>query len=457
MVFSSFVFLLGFLPITLLIYYALPKYIKNAFILLASLIFYAWGEPVYIIVMIGSIFINFFAGLLIDFLQKKEKRPVAKIVLICSIITNVGILSFFKYAGIIIGVIGVSFYTFQCMSYVIDVYEKRCESNKNIINFAAYVSMFPQLIAGPIVRYKDIEKELKRREIKYSDIAKGIYIFCIGLAKKVILANQVGIIFDEIKSMTNISVAGAWVGAISYTFQIFYDFSGYSDMAIGLGLMLGFHFPKNFDFPYISKTITEFWRRWHISLSSWFKEYVYIPLGGNRMGLPRQIINIVIVWALTGIWHGAGVNFLLWGLYYAVLLIIEKLFIYKKINKCPVINHIYTMFFVIIGWVIFAFTDISQLGFYLKSMFGFAGNSFFDSSVLFILRDNWFLFIVLILASIDFSFLHKGRFIYDENNLHKAKIDSVELYQIFVAFVLLLLSMAFLIGESYNPFLYFRF
>ena len=388
MVFSSLVFLYIFLPAVLLLYYIIPRKGKNFVLLLFSLFFYAWGEPVYVLGILASVIINYFFG------RALEKHH-SKALLTVNIVLNLGYLAVFKYTGFALGTlnklfgldmevlqialpIGISFYTFQALSYTIDVYRKNVPAGKNIIDFGAYITMFPQLIAGPIVRYKTVERELRTRKETLADFTQGIVRFASGLGKKVIIANSVGQIWDAIRngSQGDLTTATVWLGMICFTLQIYFDFSGYSDMAIGLGRMFGFHFDENFNYPYISRSITEFWRRWHISLSTWFKEYVYIPLGGNRKGLARQLRNIFVVWLLTGLWHGAAWSFVLWGLYYGILLIFEKVVFHKALEKIPkVFGHIYTMIIVVIGWGIFGFADVLpelRTGF-VKGAF-FAGN-----------------------------------------------------------------------------------
>lgn len=366
--------------------------------------------------------------------------------------------------------IGISFYTFQTMSYTIDVYRKVVPAQHNILNFATYVTLFPQLIAGPIVQYKTVAKELAHRKVSLEDFSEGAFRFSIGLAKKVLLANQIGSLWDTISQLHQMSAATAWLGAIAYSFQIYFDFSGYSDMAIGLGRMFGFHFLENFNFPYMSKNITEFWRRWHISLSSWFREYVYIPLGGNRKGMARQLFNIMVVWMLTGLWHGANWNFVMWGVYYGILLMIEKLFLLKWLNKAPAwIGHIYSMFLVVIGWTIFAQTDMSQLTTYLKTMFGI-GVRGVDSDFFYFLSCNAVLLVLLVICSIDHRFWLKKLIARGsmknadgegekEGSIYNIAVDSVRftVAKSVIMLVLLIVSFAFLVGDSYNPFLYFRF
>lgn len=485
MVFSSFVFLLAFLLLVLLIYYVCPGKVRNLVLLIASLLFYAWGEPVYVLIMLFSTVFDYTNGRLIEYFQNKNRPGKAKVVLVIDLVGNLGILGFFKYADFVIGninsitgagltllhialPIGISFYTFQTMSYTIDVYRKVVPAQHNIVAFATYVTLFPQLIAGPIVQYKTVASELSDRKVTLTDFSEGAFRFTIGLAKKVLLANQIGSLWDTISQLHQMSAATAWLGAIAYSFQIYFDFSGYSDMAIGLGKMFGFHFLENFNFPYMSKTITEFWRRWHISLSSWFREYVYIPLGGNRKGMGRQLFNIMVVWMLTGLWHGANWNFVLWGIYYGILLMLEKLFLLKWLKKVPAwIGHIYSMFLVVIGWTIFAQTDMSQLGRYLKTMFGIGAHGGADADFFYFLSTNAVLLILLVVCSIDHRFwLRKicKKSVDSENNIEDDNIyqwcelsRGLTYAKPIIMVVLLVVSFAFLVGDSYNPFLYFRF
>lgn len=422
-------------------------------LLIASLIFYAWGEPVYVVLMVLSILFNYYAGREIEKEHKKSS-------LVFAIIINILILGYFKYSGFLIDTInslfgtsirnrelalpiGISFYTFQAMSYLIDVYRRNSKAQKGILPFAVYITMFPQLIAGPIVRYEDIEEQLNSRLIKGSDFIKGIPCFVKGLFKKIVLANCIGAIHTEILAMgvDNISAFTAWIGALAYTLQIFNDFSGYSDMAIGLGKMFGFEFPKNFDSPYRSGSVTEFWRRWHISLGTWFREYVYIPLGGNRKGVFRHIINLLIVWALTGLWHGAAWNFVLWGVYYGVLLIFEK-YVYSKVQKKlpPIVNILVTFIIVIIGWVFFFSNSFGESVNYLGAMFGANGIGF-DNTGLFLLLNNLVMMIIAWIPSV--------------TDFEGVKLPKV-LKWIICVFVFVL-TITFLVSESYNPFLYFRF
>ena len=454
MVFSSLVFLFCFLPAVLFLYYIIKDIVwKNVILLIASLVFYAWGEPVYVILMMLSILFNYYAGREIELTHKKSALAFA-------IVVNILILGYFKYSGFVVDTInsifgtsfanrelplpiGISFYTFQAMSYLIDVYRKDSKSQNNVLSFAVYITMFPQLIAGPIVRYQDIEEQLNTRLFKAADFAEGVPVFVKGFFKKVVLANCIGALHTEILKMGvgNIAGATAWIGAIAYTLQIFNDFSGYSDMAIGLGRMLGFSFPKNFDAPYSSKSVTEFWRRWHISLGTWFREYVYIPLGGNRKGVFRHILNILIVWALTGLWHGAAWNFVAWGLYYGILLLFEK-YVFSRIQKKlpKVVNILITFVIVIIGWVFFFSNSFTEAAQYLKAMFG--GNGIKnDGMSLFLLKNN---IVMLILAYIPSVISIEGK-----------KIPKGLRW--FTCIVVFALTVAFLVSESYNPFLYFRF
>ena len=470
MVFSSFVFLLVFFLVVMAIYFLVPGKIRNLVLMLASLLFYAWGEPIYVCIMLFSTVFDYTNGRLIEKF-KNENRPVAaKVTLIIDMIGNLGILGFFKYADFVIenvnaitgaGVellqialpIGISFYTFQTMSYTIDVYRGVVPAARNILDFGTYVTLFPQLIAGPIVQYKTVAEELTNRKFNIDDFSEGAWRFVIGMAKKVILANQIGALFTTITGMSEISTATAWLGAIAYSFQIYFDFSGYSDMAIGLGRMFGFHFLENFDHPYISSSITEFWRRWHISLSSWFREYVYIPLGGNRKGLKRQLVNIAIVWMLTGLWHGASWNFVLWGGYYGVLLMIEKIFLLKWLDKIPrVFRHVYCLFLVVIGWTIFAQTDFAVLGEYLQTMFG-AGGVLVDSTFVYHLSCNAVLLVVLCLCSVDY----KPLIAKNEKLSTFMQSATYDVIRTIIMVVLMAICFAFLVGDSYNPFLYFRF
>ena len=464
MVFSKPIFLFGFLPIVLLLYYIAPRKFKNFVLLFMSLIFYAWGEPKLLLLMVFTIFVDYTAGLLIN---KYSNKPVtSKIIFVATLVINLALLGIFKYANFVIDSInsvvggkfdlleislpiGISFYTFQALSYVIDVYKKVVPVEKNLLNFTTYVVLFPQLIAGPIVQYKTVANELSKRQETVGLFSEGIWRFAVGLAKKVIIANQIGAIWTEIHSTPELLTAGkAWIGALAFTFQIYFDFSGYSDMAIGLGKMFGFNFLENFNYPYISKSITEFWRRWHISLGTWFKEYVYIPMGGNRKGLIRQIFNILIVWMLTGLWHGASWNFVIWGLYFGLILVLEKAFLLKILQKTHAFfAHLYSLLLIIFGWVIFECGTTSEIICFFKGMFGI-GVSLWNEETTYILCNSLLIFILAAICSTQIGKSIK------EKLSGKFKNDY---WKCATVAILLLLSVMFLAGDSYNPFLYFRF
>lgn len=466
MVFSSTIFLCVYLPLVLLGYYICPKKGRNLFLLIVSLVFYAWGEPKYVFLMIFSILVNYIFGRLMD--KHRENKKRLKLMLVLSVVIDIGLLSVFKYTDFIITnvnaifganfdllnialPIGISFYTFQAMSYTIDVYRNDVRVQKNLIDFGMYITMFPQLIAGPIVRYADVQDQLAERSVTTADFSEGVMRFVVGLGKKVLLANQMGAVWSEIYALGgDVSALMAWTGAIAYTFQIYFDFSGYSDMAIGLGRMFGFKFPENFRYPYQSVSITDFWRRWHITLSTWFKEYLYIPLGGNRRGLARQALNLLIVWSLTGFWHGAGWNFVMWGLYYFVILFIEKLFLLKALDKLPkFFRHVYALLLIIIGWVIFASDDVSVLLPYLGSMFG--ANGAIGGMDVYTLLTKAVLLIICCIASTE---LPKKLFLSAAGAMNEKAAFTLKSV---LMIALLALSMILLIGDSYNPFLYFRF
>ncbi len=466
MVFSSTIFLCVYLPLVLLGYYICPKKGRNLFLLIVSLVFYAWGEPKYVFLMIFSILVNYIFGRLMD--KHRENKKRLKLMLVLSVVIDIGLLSVFKYTDFIITnvnaifganfdllnialPIGISFYTFQAMSYTIDVYRNDVRVQKNLIDFGMYITMFPQLIAGPIVRYADVQDQLAERSVTTADFFEGVMRFVVGLGKKVLLANQMGAVWSDIYALGgDVSALMAWTGAIAYTFQIYFDFSGYSDMAIGLGRMFGFKFPENFRYPYQSVSITDFWRRWHITLSTWFKEYLYIPLGGNRRGLARQALNLLIVWSLTGFWHGAGWNFVMWGLYYFVILFIEKLFLLKALDKLPkFFRHVYALLLIIIGWVIFASDDVSVLLPYLGSMFG--ANGAVGGMDVYTLLTKAVLLIICCIASTE---LPKKLFLSAAGAMNEKAAFTLKSV---LTIALLALSMILLIGDSYNPFLYFRF
>ena len=466
MVFSSTIFLCVYLPLVLLGYYICPKKGRNLFLLIVSLVFYAWGEPKYVFLMIFSILVNYIFGRLMDKNRGRQKRM--KLLLVLSVVIDIGLLSVFKYTDFIITnvnaifgssfdllnialPIGISFYTFQAMSYTIDIYRNDVRVQKNLIDFGMYITMFPQLIAGPIVRYADVQDQLAERSVTTADFSEGVMRFVVGLGKKVLLANQMGAVWSEIYALGgDVSALMAWTGAIAYTFQIYFDFSGYSDMAIGLGRMFGFKFPENFRYPYQSVSITDFWRRWHITLSTWFKEYLYIPLGGNRCGLARQALNLLIVWSLTGFWHGAGWNFVMWGLYYFVILFIEKLFLLKALDKLPkLFRHVYALLLIVIGWVIFASDDVGVLLPYLGSMFG--ANGAVGGMDVYTLFTKAVLLIICCVASTE---LPKRLFLSATGAMNEKAAFTIKSV---MTIALLALSMILLIGDSYNPFLYFRF
>jgi alginate O-acetyltransferase complex protein AlgI len=468
MLFSSIVFLFTFLPAVMLLYYLLPVRFRNVILLLASLVFYAWGEPVYLFLMLLSILFNYFSGL--DIARNLQDKRAAKRSLVFNLIINLAVLGFFKYEGFVLDTlngilpvhisyhalplpIGISFYTFQILSYIIDVYRGNVKVQTNLPNFALYVTMFPQLIAGPIVQYADVDEQLASREISRTKFGEGSMYFIRGLAKKVLLANTSGMIFTEVSGLAkdNIAVMTAWLGAFAYMFQIYFDFSGYSDMAIGLGKMFGFEFNMNFNYPYVSKSITEFWRRWHISLSSWFRDYVYIPLGGNRVSKIKHIRNLLIVWFLTGLWHGAAWNFVAWGLYYGVILIIEKYLLSQVLDRLPdVVRHIYSIVLVVIGWVLFFSSSFGQAADYIRVMFGAGAHGFADRESMYLLTSNLILWLILIFGStplVHFRYEHMLR----SKKWNTTIINSVVYAALFIV------CIAYLVTETYNPFLYFRF
>lgn len=434
------------------------------FLFIVNLIFYGWGEPKLVLLMVFNIFFNYIGGWLVDKYRADAKKK--KLFLILTCVLDIGILAVFKYTGMITETlnmlpflnipelqislpIGISFYTFQTMSYVIDVYRDDAPVSKNFINFGTYVALFPQLIAGPIVRYRDVAEQLVNRRETLEMFTRGVKLFMVGLAKKVIIANTMGTLTTNIFATTDENgVVGTWVGMIAYTFQIYFDFSGYSDMACGLGNMMGFEFLKNFNYPYIAKSITDFWRRWHISLSTWFKEYVYIPLGGNRKGVKRQILNLLIVWGLTGLWHGAAYNFVLWGLYYGLLLILEKFVLKKFLDRLPsFVQHIYTLFIIIIGWGLFYFTDVGQLGEFMVDLFNFGNGICGDQAFNLIMSNLPMLIIAAVastpLATMLYTRFEHTRFMWIPETLYCMGILAV--------------STSSLVNQSYNPFLYFRF
>ena len=459
MVFSSILFLFRFFPIAMLVYYIAPRRYKNLVLLVESLVFYSWGEVRYFPIMIASILVDFIASNGIE--RHRQSKGACRAFLTLSVVFNLGMLGFFKYTnflllnlGALTGLsfpalsltlpLGISFYTFQTMSYTIDVYRGKVPAERNIVDFGAFVVLFPQLIAGPIVRYTDVNRELKSRVITLDGVQEGIDIFIRGLGRKVLIANNIGALWTEVSAMNFevISTPLAWLGILAYTFQIYFDFSGYSQMAIGLGRMLGFRFPRNFDDPYIAKSVTEFWRRWHMTLGSWFREYLYIPLGGNRCSFPRQVFNLFVVWAATGLWHGASWNFVLWGLYFFVFLVLEKAFLRPRLEKTRVLGHLYLLFLVVVSWAIFAITDFAALGRFLAAMFSFRPGT----EWLYYLRNYGVTFLLAgflstpLLARWEARWGERGRM---AKNLALG--------------VVLIASIAYLEDATYNPFLYFRF
>ena len=466
MVFSSIPFIFFFLPIFLIIYYLVPFKIKNIILLIFSLIFYAWGEPIYILLMVFSSIVDYTNGLMLKKTENKRKR---KLILIESLIVNLGLLGFFKYSDFFIEnintllnlnikalnlplPIGISFYTFQTMSYTIDVYRKEVKPEKNFLNFMAYVSMFPQLIAGPIVRYETIHQELQQREISITNFSNGFIRFLEGLFKKVLIANTLGALFLEISTnFVTYSSLTLFLGLLAFSFQIYFDFSGYSDMAIGMGKMLGFNYLENFNYPYISKSITEFWRRWHISLSSFFRDYIYIPLGGSRCSTAKNIRNITIVWLLTGFWHGASWNFILWGVYFGIILLIEKFVLKNFLEKLPnILKHTYSIILILIGWLIFAFEDMTILQNFTSRLFGI-NNNFIANDFIFFFKNYFVVFVLAIIFSTPISKLV-------ENKIKKSKRKGFYYAIMFISYLLLfIITISFLVSDTYNPFLYFRF
>lgn len=444
MVFSSGVFLFMFLPCLLILYYLVKSLsVRNYILLAASLLFYAWGEPVFVFIMIAAVIINWFIALCMT--------SHKKFWLVIAVVIDLALLGVFKYASFIAAnfgyeikialPIGISFFTFQMMSYIFDVYYGKSKAQRNLLYVALYISFFPQLIAGPIVRYNQIESEITERHESFEGFSEGVRRFIYGLGKKVLLANFLAVIVDNIFAyIINPSVLMLWLGAISYTFQIYFDFSGYSDMAIGLGLMFGFHFEENFNYPYIASSVTDFWHRWHISLSTWFRDYVYIPLGGSRVNHPRHILNIFVVWLLTGIWHGANWTFILWGLIYFAVLIIEKET--RILDRLKVFSHVWTLLIIILAWVIFRAENLSQARYYLSGMFGLNANNFSDGGFVFYIKGSW----VVLIAGLIGCFPLAGKVI--------RRVKWVEAVWLVLVFVI---SVCEIISSSYNPFIYFNF
>lgn len=467
MLFSSIPFLFYFLPCVLILYLIAPKCLKNTVLLLSSLVFYAWGEPRYVIWMLLAITLGYIFGLLIE--RFKEKKRISKLFMILSVASSLAMLGYFKYVDFFIGnfnaitglsvpllkialPIGISFYTFQILSYTVDVYRGDVAAQKNPIDLAAYVALFPQLIAGPIVRYSDVAEQLKSRTHSFEKTALGARRFMIGLGKKILIANILGELCDTFRASDDKSVLFFWLYAVAYSLHIYFDFSGYSDMAIGLGKIFGFDFLENFNHPYISASITEFWRRWHMSLGSWFRDYVYIPLGGNRVSRLRHLFNIFVVWMLTGFWHGAAWNFIVWGLFFAVLLMVEKLWLLKYLKKSRVLSHIYVVVLIIISFVIFDASSMGQAFSYIGSMFGAGGYPLVSTEFLYYFRSYG---VVLILGIIGATPLPKKLW----NRIAATNIGSniMTFAEPIALSALLLCCSAYLVDGSYNPFLYFRF
>lgn len=463
MLFTSIPFLYYFLPLVLITYFIMPKKYRNIVLLIFSIIFYAYGEPKYVFLMLLEILVAYFGAIIID-----KNSKYKDITLIVVLIIHIGLLGIFKYTDFlilninkifnshisllnIVMPIGISFYTFQIISYLVDVYRKEVKPQENILKLATYVTLFPQLIAGPIVRYKDINKELDKRDEKLEDVSYGFRRFIIGLAKKVIIANSLGELVNILGSSVSVTIVATWLKAISYMMQIYFDFSAYSDMAIGLGRIFGFHFLENFDYPYMSKSITEFWRRWHISLGSWFRDYVYIPLGGSRRGNGILIRNILIVWALTGLWHGASWNFIIWGLYFGILLLIEKLFVKKYLEKIPgVFRCIYTLFIVLISFIIFSADSMNGALLTINNLF--RAEMFIDEGVIYYLKS----YLPLLIVSL-FGVTPLIKNIYIKMGKNKSISKILNILEPVFLLLLLVIVTAYLIDSSYNPFLYFRF
>ena len=467
MVFSTLFFLFTYFPIVLVLHAVTPLKYRNAVLLVVNLFFYGWKRPIYLLIMFASIAIDYVHGILVERAKNEDNDKKARRFVVQSVVFNLALLGFFKYWDFIAGSlqavglgflptlglelpVGISFYTFQTMSYTIDVYRGDAKAQRSIVNFGTFVTLFPQLIAGPILKYKELADQIDERSYPVERFAAGVQIFVVGLAKKVLLANNLGALADVYKAMPvgDLTTAGAWLGVLAFSLQLYFDFSGYSDMAVGLGRMLGFEFGGNFNYPYAAQSITDFWRRWHISLSSWFRDYVYIPLGGSRVSKGRLIFNLLLVWGATGIWHGANWNFLLWGLYYGVLLILEKLVWGKALARAPAVaRHMYALFFVVVGWAIFTIEDFSQLGPYLAAMFGFAKGGLADPAFFYYLRSYFAVFAAAILAATPLA----------KQLWHKLP-DKVQMVACPVLLLCgVLLSTAYLVDGTYNPFLYFQF
>lgn len=476
MLFSSTVFLFYFLPVVLLLYFVSPRWLKNTILLVSSLFFYAWGEPRFVLIMLASIVMNYFFGFMVDKYRDDEKK--IKWTMVLMLLGNLGMLGVFKYASFFVENVnsvfgfslndpeiplplGISFFTFQAMSYVIDVYRNDGRLQKNLFDLALYVSFFPQLIAGPIVRYQTVADEIVDRRETIDDFVSGIQRFVIGLGKKMILANSCGYVADQVFSQSagDLSTTLAWIGIIAYSLQIYFDFSGYSDMAIGLGRMFGFHFLENFNYPYISKSVSEFWRRWHISLGSWFRDYVYIPLGGNRQGPWKTYRNLTIVWLLTGVWHGASWTFIAWGLYYGIFIMFERAFLGKWLAAWPAwLAHVFTLFVVVIGWVFFRADNFTYAIDYLQVMFGLHGGEVFDQTAYFYLVQYGTVLLLAMIAATPLPKMLVAHFLRHEVDSERPVLAaSAGLAR--AAYILLIfgISISYVVSSTFNPFIYFRF
>ena len=476
MVFSSLFFLYLFLPLNLVVYYfAKSTKARNIVMLIFSLIFYAWGEPLYVLLLVFMTACDWLISIYIE--KQTPQGAKAKFGLLAMVVVNLGLLGVFKYGsfvlqniGIIVGKdlgtlnivlpIGISFYTFQLISYVIDVYRGDVPAQKKFFMLLLYVSLFHQCIAGPIVRYKDVCAELNERRATMHDLADGIWRFCFGLAKKAILANAMGNVADTLlnggDALKSTSVLALWIGVLAYSLQIYLDFSAYSDMAIGMGRMIGIHYLENFDYPYVSRSVTEFWRRWHMSLGSFFRDYVYIPLGGNRKGKLRTYLNLFVVWFLTGLWHGASWNFVFWGLYFFVFIFIEKLFLSRVLSKDRIVSHIYLIVIVCLGWILFRFDNMGDIMTVLCGMFGLSGNAVTDFETSTLVSSN--IFIIIFCAVVSTPVVKKIGSLVRYTHMDKRWVSTTyAICRIFIPLILLMLSTAALVGDSYNPFLYFQF
>jgi len=464
MVFSSLEFLLRFLPAVLLLYFVVPAKLRNPVLLIASMCFYAWGEPVYLALIVASSVVNYALGLAID---RHRNPPASKKLLVVSAIVNLSVLGFFKYADFLIDSVngllglgiplldlplplGISFYTFQALSYTIDIYKDRAPVQRNLITFAAYIMLFPQLVAGPIVRYPSIADELGHRTHAWELFAEGVHRFVLGLGKKVLIGNSIGLLWESATTSASPSVLLRWLGIVAYALQIYYDFSGYSDMAVGLGRMFGFHVPENFDFPYVSQSITEFWRRWHITLGRWFRDYVYIPLGGNRVSPAKLVRNILAVWFLTGLWHGASWNFCAWGVYFGIILMVEKLFLTKLLARLPrAVRHVYALLLITVGWTIFGLGSVAEILIYLGDMFALNATPLHNLESLYLLRSNIVLLLIAIVGAMPLF-----RDLYEKVS-GRGVVGSLAMPAFYV--IVLLASVAYIVDASFSPFLYFRF